>query len=113
MPKYLEWTKELKELGGRLTVFKPNEDVDIGEIFAAVTSLNPDVCIVDYISLLKGLDGDDQWLRLGAIARQAKINADNEKRVNILLCQVNEDGSIRYAKSISEHCVILIMEKFV
>lgn len=104
--KYLEWTKELKDLGGRLTVFKPNEDVDIGEIFAAVTSLNPDVCIVDYISLLKGLDGDDQWLRLGAIARQAKINADNEKRVNILLCQVNEDGSIRYAKSISEHCVV-------
>lgn len=104
--RYMRWVRSCAKIGGRLTIFKPNEDLDISEVYASVATYDPDMCIVDYISLLKGLDGDDQWLRLGAIARQSKINADNEHRVNILLCQVNDDGKIRYARSISEHCVV-------
>lgn len=104
--RYMRWVRGCAKLGGKLTIFKPEGDLDIGEIYASVATYNPDVCIVDYISLLKGLDGDDQWLRLGAIARQAKTNAETEHRVNILLCQVNDDGKIRYARSISEHCVV-------
>lgn len=98
-----KWMKKVKFKGGRYTIFKPSEDMTIEEIMAAVSAYSCDVVIVDYISLLKGVDGDDQWQALGAAARYAKINAENENRVNILLCQVSEDGKIRYARSISEH----------
>ena len=84
-------------------MWKPKEDVTIEDTFAAVASLDADVVIVDYISLLAGTDGDDSWQQLGAIARLGKINAEATNRVNILLCQVNDDGKVRYARAISEH----------
>jgi hypothetical protein len=101
--KYTKWVKRVKKNGGRLTVFKPTEDLDIEEVFAAVNSYGPDVVLIDYISLLKGADGDDAWQKLGAMARLAKINAEATNRVNILLCQVSDEGKIRYARAISEH----------
>lgn len=101
--KYKRWCLKVKQKGGRWTVFKPEEDMTIEEIYAATMAYDVDVTIVDYISLLKGMDGDDSWRQLGAAARYAKINAENTRRVNILLCQVSEDGKIRYARAISEH----------
>lgn len=101
--KYAKWVKKVKKRGGRLTVFKPLEDLSIEEVFSAVNAYDADVVLIDYISLLKGADSDDAWQKLGAMARLAKINAEATNRVNILLCQVSEDGKIRYARSISEH----------
>lgn len=101
--RYRSWVKKCKAKGGRYTIFRPDEDMDIEEIMAAISAYECDVVIIDYITLLKGVDGDDQWQRLGAVARYAKINAEVENRVNILLCQVSDEGKIRYARSISEH----------
>ena len=75
----------------------------IEEIMSVISSYSCDCVIIDYISLLKGVDGDDMWRALGAVARYAKINAEVENRVNILLCQVGDDAKIRYARAISEH----------
>jgi len=101
--KFKKWMRRIKAKGGRLSIYKPEEDVTMEDVFAAVNAYDCDVRIVDYISLLKGADGDDSWQALGAIARLAKINAGATNTVNILLCQVNEDGKIRYARAISEH----------
>lgn len=101
--KYEKWSRLLRRRGGKLTVYKPTEDVSIDDVFAAVSTYDADVVIIDYISLLAGTDGDDSWQQLGAIARKAKINAEATNRANVLLCQVSEDGKIRYARSISEH----------
>lgn len=101
--KYKRWVKKVKEKNGRYTIYKPDEDMTIEEIMAAISAFDVDVVIIDYISLLKGVDGDDQWRALGAAARYAKINAENMNRVNILLCQVSDEGKIRYARAISEH----------
>jgi hypothetical protein len=101
--RYRNWVKKVKAKGGRYTIFRPDEDMDIEEVVAAISAYECDVVIIDYISLLKGVDGDDQWLRLGSVARYAKINAEIENRVNILLCQVDDAGKIRYARAISEH----------
>jgi len=72
-------------------------------VFSAVNAYDADVVIIDYISLLKGADSDDAWQKLGAMARLAKINAEATNRVNMLLCQVSDEGKIRYARAISEH----------
>lgn len=101
--RYRRWVKKVKIKNGRLTIFKPNEDMTIEEVMAAISAYECDVVIIDYISLLKGVDGDDMWRALGSVARYAKINAEVENRVNILLCQVGEEGKIRYARAISEH----------
>lgn len=100
---YARWTRKVKKRGGRLTVFKPEGDIGIEDIFSALSTVDADVVIIDYISLLAGTDGDDSWRALGAIARKGKVNAEATRRVNIMLCQVNDDGKIRYARAISEH----------
>lgn len=97
------WRKQVFKEGGRLTIFKPETDLDIDEVYAAVSGLKCDVVIVDYISLLKGIDDENQWLRLGTIARKAKINAEVTNRVNIMVCQVSDEGKIRYSGAIKEH----------
>lgn len=103
LKRFKRWVAKVKDKGGRYTIFKPSEDMNIEEIMASISAYDADVVIIDYISLLKGTDGDDQWQQLGATARYAKINAENQNRVNILLCQVSDEGKIRYARSISEH----------
>jgi len=101
--KYKKWVKRAKKRGGRYTIFKPEEDMTIEEIMASINAFDVDVVIIDYISLLKGVDGDDQVKALGRVARYAKINAENSNRVNILICQVNEEGKLKYSRAISEH----------
>lgn len=97
------WEKKVKMRGGRYTIFKPNEDMTIEEIFLATGAYDYDIKIIDYISLLKGTDGDNMWQALGNIARTAKINAEIENCVNLLLVQVNEEGKIKYSRAITEH----------
>ena len=101
--KMRKWRKKVKAKGGRYTIYKPETDMTIEEIMAAISAVQCDVVIIDYISLLKGTDDENQWLKLGSAARYAKINAENMNRVNILLCQVDDAGKIRYAGAIKEH----------
>ncbi len=101
--KYEQWVRKVRKAGGRLTVFKPEEDMSFDEVIAATNAYDCDVRIFDYISLFKGADGDDSWQALGAIARAGKIHAGATNSVNVLLCQVNDDGKVRYARAISEH----------
>lgn len=95
--------KQVAEAGGRFTIFRPEEDLDIDEVFAAISALNCDICVIDYISLLKGIDDENQWLRLGTIARKAHVNAGTLNRLNVLLCQVSDEGKIRYSGAVKEH----------
>lgn len=101
--RHRRWERKVKEAGGRYTIFRPEEDMTIEEVMAATSAYQCDVKIIDYISLLKGADGDDQWRALGSMARYAKINAENDKCVNILVVQINDEGKIRYSRAITEH----------
>lgn len=94
---------ELKTKGTRESVYVPDEDVGIEEIMFTLKPFNYDVIIIDYISLLKGADGDDQWRRLGAIARFAKVFANNTNTIVVLLAQLSDEGAIRYSKAVQEH----------
>lgn len=101
--KFRKWMKRVKEKGGRLTIYKPEQDETIEEVYAATAAYEADVNIVDYIGLLKGMDGDDQVRALGAAARYGKINAENTGRANVMLCQLTDEGKIKYSRAITEH----------
>ena len=101
--RYEKWVRYCKRKNGRLTIFKPDSDLTLEEVYASLMSYDLDITYVDYIGLLAGMDGDDQWRKLGSSARYAKVNAENMHRVNVLLCQVGEDLHIRYSQAISEH----------
>lgn len=101
--KFRRFAKKCAKLGGRYTIYKPEEDMAIEEILPVASTYGPQVIIIDYISLLKGVDGDDQWRKLGQVARYCKIYAANHNLIIVLLAQVGEDGRIRYSQAIKEH----------
>jgi replicative DNA helicase len=101
--KFRKWLKKVKQAGGRLTIYKPEQDETIEEVFAATAAYEADINIIDYIGLLKGVDGDDQVRALGQVARYGKINAENTGRANIMLSQLTDDGKIKYSRAIAEH----------
>ncbi len=101
--KHMAWEKRVAEKGGSFKIFEPEEDMTIEEIMAATSTYDCDVKIIDYATLLKGADGDDQWRALGQIARYCKINAKTDNCVNILIVQIDESGKIRYSRAMNEH----------
>lgn len=102
---YAKYVNALKENNSRSTIFSPTEDMSIEEILFALKPYGYRVIIIDYISLLKGMDGDDQWRMLGNAARFCKIWAKTHNIVVIVLAQLDENNpmQIRYSRAIKEH----------
>lgn len=101
--RYMSWEKKVAEAGGVFHIYEPEEDSTIEEIMAATSTYNADVKIIDYATLLKGADGDDQWRALGKIARYCKVHAKSTGCVVILIVQIDESGKIRYSRAMNEH----------
>jgi replicative DNA helicase len=100
---YKAFSGDLKKHDCRYTIFSPEEDLGIEEILLLLKPYGYRVIIIDYISLLKGVDGDDSWQQLGKVARFCKVWAKNNNCIVILLAQVSEEGKIRYARAVGEH----------
>ena len=101
--KMRRFDRKVANAGGRYTIYKPKEDLTIEELMASLHNYSSDVIYIDYVTLLKGADGEDQWRKLGQIARFGKIYAENYNRVVVLLAQINEEGKLRYSQSVKEH----------
>lgn len=104
---YRSFHDQVRRNGGRLTVWAPDEDVSIEELLTFLRSRGYDNNIIDYMGLLKGMDGDDQWRKLGSGARYAKRFAGADKSVATLLAQLSDEGEIRYSRTIKEHASLM------
>ena len=100
---YTTWEKNLQKSGGHIRMFVPEEDMSIEQLLAFLLPYDPNVVFIDYIGLLGGIDGDDQWQKLGQVARYAKRWATFHNKRVVLFAQLSEEGQIRYSKAIKDH----------
>lgn len=100
---YVKRVRELAAKGGLEEIDVPTEDVGIEEVLFGLRPFGYNVIIIDYITLLKDADSDDQWKKLGQVARFAKIFAKNNNCIVVLLAQVTQDGMLRYSRTVQEH----------
>lgn len=83
----------------------PTRGLTIQQLLMLVKPYGFKAIAIDYISLLEGADGQDQWKVLSSITRECKIFSAENKCLVILLAQLDsEDDRIRYSKGILEHC---------
>lgn len=94
---------KLKKIDTNFNIFEPEEDLTIEEMLMYLKPFKYKMIIIDYISLLKGVDGDDSWQQLGKVARFCKIWAKNNNAIVALLAQLSDEGAIRYSRAIVEH----------
>ena len=100
---YKSFHRKVKAQGNTFSIFKPDQDLTIDEIFMALHPYDYDVVCIDYISLLKGVDGDDAWRKLNEASRAAKVYASTHNKIVILLAQLNDAGELRYSKGLLDH----------
>jgi len=98
--RMLKWRKMLHRKQSYYAIHKPKEDVTMEEALSIMTA---PVKIIDYMGLLANTDGEDQWRKLGAATRYAKIHAEATNSLIIVLAQLDQQGVIRYSRAMAEH----------
>ncbi len=86
-----------------IDLFNPPEDIEMSDLLMLLKPFEYDVIIIDYIGLLKGFDDDNQWRKMGAAARYAKIWGETNNVSVLCLAQLSEDMVIRYSRAMKEH----------
>lgn len=100
--------KKLKKLGSKFSYSSPEGSMTIDDIINMVKPYNYNVVILDYISLLEGVDDENQWRMLSAICRKAKVYATEFRVLFVVLAQLDSDSNnLRYSRGMKEHADIL------
>lgn len=105
--QFKEFEAKIAESGASIDLFHPTEDIEMEDLLFILKPYEYDVVIIDYIGLLKGVDGDDQWRKMGAAARFAKRWAETTKASVLILAQLSEDMLIRYSRAMKEHADLM------
>lgn len=86
----------------------PTRGMTIDDALRTVKAYGPKVVAIDYVSLLEGVDEDNQWRVLSAIVRSAKIFSREAKCLIIILVQIEGDSNkIRYSQGMKEHADVV------
>lgn len=97
------YRERISKAGGREDYKCRSNNLTAEELLYGLKPFAYDVIIIDYLGLLKGVDGDDQWRKLSEAARFCKIFAEDNEMNIIALAQLSKDNEIRYSKGVLEH----------
>ena len=98
--KFSKWGKKRKL---RYGLFCPTRSLTLTKTLAILKPYGFKVIAVDYVSLLEGVDEDNQARILKSITREAKVFSSENHCLVILLAQLDEDSSkIRYSRGMQE-----------
>lgn len=100
---FKEHQRKLEARGGKYSIIDPRFDATMENVLEFVKPLEYDVVIIDYVGLLSGVGGDDQWRQLSNVTAYAKRWAELNGCVVVILVQVSDDGHVRYAQAMKEH----------
>lgn len=101
--RFMAHDERTRKRGGRISYFEFDNDVSIETVLSTLKPFEYDIIIIDYIGLLEGLDGEDQWRMMTNASRYSKIWAKNNKSRVMLCAQLSEEGRLRYARGMAEN----------
>lgn len=101
--RWAKYDKKIEKVGGQLEFYEFDGGVTIEQATATIKPFAPDVLIIDYLGLLDGTTGEDQWRALGNAARYCHIWGKANNCIVVAAAQLSDEGLIRYAKAMQEH----------
>lgn len=101
--KFAAYDKKILKSGGSLEFYEFDEDITIETLTSTVKPFDLDVLGIDYLGLLDGASGDDQWRALMNIARYCHVWGKSNKTTVMAAAQLSDDGALRYSKGLAEH----------
>lgn len=104
----MEWDEAKIKAGTQFGLVAPTRAMTIDEVLSMIRPFNYKAVCLDYISLLAGVDDENQWRKLSEIAAICKRFATATGTLIILLCQLDDTSNkLRYSKGIKEHCDVM------
>lgn len=104
-----KFDKQLRKLKSRFSYVSPEGGMTIDDVINMIKPYGYNIVVLDYISLLEGVDDDNQWRMLSAIARKAKVYATESKTLFVILCQLDsKTNQLRYSQGVKEHCDVMM-----
>lgn len=104
---FRQFEKKLKENDVSIDLFHPYSDMTMEDVLFSVKPFHYDVVMIDYLGLLGGMDGDNQWKKMMDAARFAKRWAESTESSVLVAAQLNEEQVIRYSKGVREHADLM------
>jgi replicative DNA helicase len=106
--KHKEYVAHGKKHGITYTTISPKGEMTIDGALRMAKPFGHKIIVIDYLGLLDGTDGDDQWKALNAAARTAKNYSRETGALVILLAQLDDaTDKLRYARGIKEHADVM------
>lgn len=103
-----EYDARLRKAKGKVMFTSPSRGMTIDDVIYMTVPYDADICVLDYVGLLEGMDEDNQWRELSSAVRKAKIHSQATGKLYILLVQFDADSNkIRYSKGMKEHADVL------
>ena len=93
--------------GGGITIYTPEVDPNIEELLAGLKPYGYDVIGIDYVTLLRGFDGEQFWLKIGNGLHVCKRHAEINGTVMIPVIQADEDGEARFSNMIKDNASLM------
>ena len=101
--EWLKYDKRIEKVGGAIEFYEFDEDITIETLTATVKPFGLDVLIIDYLGLLDGTTGEQQWQLLGNAARYCHVWGKANNCIVVAAAQLSDEGLLRYAKAMQEH----------
>ncbi len=103
-----EYDKRVRKSKGKVSFTSPTRGMTIDDVIYMTVPYNADICILDYVGLLEGMDEENQWRMLSAAVRKAKIHSQETGKLYIILVQFDsKHNQIRYSQGMKEHADVL------
>lgn len=95
---FSKWVTEVKDNGGSYHLFDVDGSVTVTQALYTAKAYGVDIVIIDYVALLDGMDGDDDWRNLSQAVRAGKKFSRATGIPVVFLAQLGDDGKLRYSK---------------
>jgi len=101
--KFMKFDRKIAKVGGAIEYYEFDEDITIENLTSTVKPFGLDVLAIDYLGLLEGTQGDNQWQALGNVARFLHVWGKANDIITIAAAQLSDEGMLRYSKQMAEH----------
>jgi replicative DNA helicase len=104
---YKVFQASLRKTGGCFRIETPDQVPTMDSWLAQCLPYGYDVIVIDYLTLLEGMSGDDYWRKIGEAAKYAQSFAIANDCVVISVVQTDDEGKQRLSAQIKDNAGLM------
>lgn len=104
---YGRWRNTVRERGGSYSLLEMPDAPDMTAALQTMKARSPDCILIDYIALLDGVGGDNDWRKLAEAVREAKRFSMANRIPCVILAQLSDNMVLLYSKRMQHHADIM------